>query len=50
MPDEIWKNVVGWEEYYEVSNFGNVRSKQRKASTSFGERFVTGKQIGRAHV
>lgn len=42
MPNEIWKNVVGWEEYYEVSNFGNVRSKQRKASTAFGERFYGG--------
>lgn len=28
--DEIWKDVVGWEEYYQVSNKGNVRSKERK--------------------
>jgi hypothetical protein len=27
---EIWKPVVGWEQYYEVSNLGNVRSLPRK--------------------
>jgi len=26
---EIWKDVVGWESSYEVSNIGNVRSKAR---------------------
>ncbi len=26
---EIWKNVVGFEEQYEVSNLGNLRSKER---------------------
>ena len=26
---EIWKDVVGYEEYYEVSSEGNVRSKDR---------------------
>lgn len=24
---EIWKDVVGYERYYEVSNFGNIRNK-----------------------
>lgn len=23
---EVWKNIIGCEEYYEVSNLGNVRS------------------------
>lgn len=27
---EIWKDVVGYEGYYEVSNLGNVRSVTRK--------------------
>ena len=27
---EVWKNVVGYEGYYQVSNFGNVRSIDRK--------------------
>lgn len=26
---EIWKDVEGYEEYYEVSNFGEVKSKDR---------------------
>ena len=26
---EIWKNVVGFEEQYEISNLGNLRSKER---------------------
>ena len=26
---EIWKDVVDWEDLYEVSNLGNVRSKDR---------------------
>lgn len=25
MPEEIWKPIVGYEKYYEVSNFGRVR-------------------------
>jgi hypothetical protein len=27
--DEIWKDVVGWEEFYQVSNFGRVKAKER---------------------
>lgn len=23
---EIWKPIVGWEGYYEISNLGNVKS------------------------
>ena len=26
---EIWKDVVGYEAYYQVSNFGNIRSVDR---------------------
>ena len=28
--EEIWKDIVGYEGYYQVSNFGNVRSIDRK--------------------
>ena len=28
--EEIWKDVVGYEGYYEVSNLGNVRSVDRE--------------------
>lgn len=29
LKDEIWKDVVGWEEFYEVSNIGRVKAKER---------------------
>ena len=29
MAEEIWKDVVGFENYYQVSSFGRVRSKDR---------------------
>lgn len=45
MTTEIWKNVVGWEDFYEVSNLGNVRSKVRIGKTSFGERNYGGNQV-----
>jgi hypothetical protein len=28
--DEVWEDVVGYEEFYEVSNLGNVKSFDRK--------------------
>lgn len=27
--EEVWKDIIGYEEYYQVSNRGNVRSKDR---------------------
>lgn len=33
---EVWKDVVGFEQYYEVSTFGRVRSKQRSVLRSNG--------------
>ncbi len=33
---EEWKDVVGWESYYEVSSLGVVRSKKRKVKTTLG--------------
>lgn len=32
--EEIWKDVVGYENIYEVSNFGNVRTHKDKKSWS----------------
>ena len=29
MIEEVWKPVVGYEGYYEISNLGNVRSVDR---------------------
>ena len=34
---EVWKDVVGFEQYYEVSNMGNVRSKERIQAFPFDE-------------
>lgn len=33
---EIWKTVEGYEGYYEVSNFGRVRSLDRVVIDSLG--------------
>lgn len=35
MIEEVWKDVVGFEDRYEVSNFGNVRSKGFRTSNRF---------------
>lgn len=32
--EEIWKSVKGYEDYYEVSNLGKVRSKDREVVLS----------------
>lgn len=43
---EIWKDVVGWEDCYQVSNLGNVRSKDRYVRyKDKGLRFVLGKML-----
>lgn len=42
---ESWKDVVGWEGYYQVSNLGNVKSFKRKGLTSFGERNYAGNLV-----
>lgn len=34
MEEEIWKDVVGWEDRYEVSNLGNVKSKSYMKCTA----------------
>jgi hypothetical protein len=28
MAEEIWKDAIGYEEYFRISNFGNVFSKR----------------------
>ena len=42
---ENWLPVVGLEEFYEISDLGNLRSIERIGKTPFGERKYGGKQI-----
>lgn len=41
MQEEIWKDVKGLEELYQVSNFGNVRSKERKIFNNGSKKYNT---------
>jgi hypothetical protein len=36
--EEIWKDIIGFEGYYQVSNFGNVKSVDREIN------YITGKK------
>lgn len=43
---EQWKAIQGWEEIYEISNYGNVRSIDRYINYPDGHKqFVKGKQL-----
>lgn len=43
---EVWKDVVGYEGIYQISNLGNVKSLNRYAKTKCGnERFFKGKVL-----
>lgn len=44
--EEIWKNVKGFEEFYQVSNLGRVRSLDRYITTKTSkQQFLKGKVI-----
>lgn len=34
--NEIWRDCPNWEKFYEISSFGNVKSKKRFVKTNFG--------------
>ena len=40
MRNEIWKDIKGYEKKYQVSNFGNIKSLQRKEKIKNGYRIV----------
>ena len=44
---EIWKDIVDYEDYYEISNYGNVRGKNKykKSSTGNGIVFIPSKPV-----
>lgn len=52
MKNEVWKDIPGYEGYYQISNFGGVKSLERVVISKKGQRFeITGKilrQIGRS--
>lgn len=35
--DEIFKDVIGYEDCYQISNYGTVRSKERLSSCCYGK-------------
>ena len=39
---EQWKDIIGWEGYYQVSDLGNIKSLKRKGVTNYGERDYAG--------
>ena len=43
LPGEEWKPVVGWEDYYSVSNLGRVRSEARISTSCTPPRKFQGK-------
>jgi len=43
--EEIWKDVVGYEGLYQVSNLGNVKSLDRITITKKGQRTFNGKLL-----
>lgn len=38
--EEVWKDIPGYEGWYEVSNLGNVRSLKRRATKRNGEKTI----------
>ena len=34
MKGEVWRDVINYEDYYQVSNLGNLRSKDRQINTT----------------
>lgn len=42
---EVWKPVVGWEGYYEVSDHGRVRSVERVTVRSNGLKYTVRQQV-----
>lgn len=37
---EVWKDVVGWEDFYQVSNLGRIKTKERVRTGKFGSNYT----------
>ena len=50
--NEIWKDIEGYEEYYEVSNLGRVRSVERRLNDGriYGGRILRQKQARNGYI
>ena len=42
---EIWKDINGYEELYQVSNLGKIRSNDKKVKSRGGSRMINGKTL-----
>lgn len=42
---EIWKSIMGYEDSYEISNYGNLRSKDRRVQARSGYYILKGQPI-----
>ena len=40
MEKEVWKNIVGYEGLYQVSNYGRVRSIDRYVNSKWGNQYI----------
>lgn len=45
MDGEIWKDIKGYEEYYKISNYGRIYSKERFVKTCGNGRRIVGGRI-----
>lgn len=45
MEKEIWKDIIGYEGLYQVSNLGRIKSLPRKTKNQFGKKELIMKQI-----
>ena len=43
----VWKDVIGYEDYYQISSYGVVRTKPRKVKGRWGEYIRSRKNLGR---
>jgi hypothetical protein len=50
LPKERWKAIPGFEDYYEISNYGRIKSPARKVLTKGGSLRWTEERILKAHV
>lgn len=37
---EVWKDVIGFERHYQISNYGNIRSKARQTKNQYSDEFI----------